>query len=76
MNNIFHIRKRLGLSQAAFGDAIGVSQGNVSHYEQGRHEVPPDVARRVIEAASARDVLVTFDDIYGASRMHRNEEAA
>ncbi len=64
MNNILQIRKRLGLSQATFGEAIGVSQGNVSHYEQGRQEVPPDVARRVIAAAEALGQVVTFDDIY------------
>lgn len=64
MNNIYSIRQRLALSQEAFGKAIGVSQGNVSHYEQGRQEVPPDVARRVIAAAAERGHVVTFDDIY------------
>ena len=64
MNNILQIRKRLGLSQVAFGKAIDVSQGNVSHYEQGRQEVPPEVARRVIAAAEALGHVVTFDDIY------------
>ena len=64
MNNIHQIRKRLGLSQAAFGEAIGVSQGNVSHYEQGRQEVPPDAARRVISAAESHGHALTFDDIY------------
>ena len=51
MNNILPIRQLLGMSQVEFGLAIGVSQGNVSHYEQGRQEVPPDVARRLISAA-------------------------
>ena len=64
MNNILQIRKQLGLSQVAFGKAINVSQGNVSHYEQGRQEVPPEVARRVIAAAEALGHAVTFDDIY------------
>ena len=64
MNNILSIRQRLGLSQAEFGAAIKVSQGNVSHYEQQRQEVPPDVARRVITAARKRGLSVSFDDIY------------
>lgn len=68
MNNIFSIRKRLGLSQADFGAAIGVSQGNVSHYERGRQEVPPHVARQIIEAAAKAGLTVTFDDIYGELR--------
>jgi len=64
MNNILSIRQRLGLSQAAFGEAIDVSQGNVSHYELGRQQVPPDVARRVISAAAKHGVALSFDDIY------------
>ena len=64
MNNIIHIRKLIGISQAELGAAIGVSQGNVSHYEQGRQEVPPDVARRLISAAKERGLVLTFNDVY------------
>lgn len=64
MNNILTIRERLKLSQAAFGKAIGVTQGNVSHYEHGQ-EVPPDVARRVIAAAAQHGLQISFDHIYG-----------
>lgn len=68
MNNIRQIRQLLGLSQAAFGDAIGVTQGNVSFYEMGVQDVPPKVARRLIEAAAKRGHELTFDDIYSTSR--------
>lgn len=64
MNNVQTIRKRLGLSQAAFADAIGVSQGNISHIEQGRQEVMPALAREIIKAAAAKGLELTFDDIY------------
>ena len=64
MNNILPIRQLLGMSQVEFGLAIGVSQGNVSHYEQGRQEVPPDVARRLISAAKERVIVLTFNDVY------------
>jgi putative transcriptional regulator len=67
MNNIRQIRQLLGLSQTAFGEAIGVSQGNVSFYELGQ-DVPPKVARKVIEAAAARGVELTFDDIYADTK--------
>jgi len=63
MNNILRIRQLLGLSQKAFGDAIGVSQGNVSHYEHGQ-DVPAAVARRLIDAAAQHGVHLGFDDIY------------
>jgi putative transcriptional regulator len=64
MNNLKHVRKKLGLSQAAFAKVLGVSQGNVSHYEKRRQNVPPAVARRAIAVASERNVHITFDDIY------------
>jgi len=63
-SNIHQIRNLLGLTQAAFAEAIGVTQGNVSHYEQGRQEVSPGVARRIIAACAQRGITVTFDDIY------------
>lgn len=65
-NNIKRVREQLGLSQAAFAAAIGVSQGNVSHYERQRQAVPPKVARLVIAAAQERGVHISFDDIYTA----------
>lgn len=64
MNKIRHIRQMLGMSQEQLGKAIGVTQGNVSHYEAQLQNVPPDVARRVIQAAAARGGVVTFNDIY------------
>ena len=64
MNKILEIRTNFGLSQRALADALALSQGNVSHYERGRQEVPPDVARRLISFAESRGVALTFDDIY------------
>lgn len=73
MNNIRLIRQRLNLSQEKFGQAIGVTQGNISHYEAQLQNVPPDVARRVIEAAASMGVVVTFNDIYDCDQA---EDAA
>lgn len=54
------------MSQASFAEAIGVSQGNISHYECQHQDVSPDVARRTIAAARKHGVSVSFDDIYVA----------
>lgn len=67
MNSIRHIRERLQLTQAALAAALGVTQGNVSHYERGQG-VPQAVARKLIEVASDRGVQVTFDDIYAPAQ--------
>jgi transcriptional regulator with XRE-family HTH domain len=64
MHNLLSIRKRLGVSQADLGEALGLSQGNVSHYECDRQPIPPDVARRIIKLAAERGHTVSFDDIY------------
>lgn len=69
MNNINMIRQQLGMSQADFGAAIGVTAGNVSHYERQAQEVPPAIARKVIAVAAERGFILSFDDIYGAQRV-------
>ena len=63
MTNFKRIRVLLGLTQAAIGAELGVTQGNVSFYEKGQ-TVPPDVARRLIELARVRGHEITFDDVY------------
>jgi len=34
--NMFALRKQFGLEQPEIADALGVSQGQISHYESGR----------------------------------------
>lgn len=64
MNPISSIRARLGVTQAAMAEGIGVSQGNVSNYEHGQ-TMPPDVSKRLICFAADHGVQITFNDIYG-----------
>jgi DNA-binding transcriptional regulator YiaG len=66
MSAIQTIRKQLGLSQAELAAAINVSAGNVSHYEVRGQTVPPEVARRLIQAAAERGIVITFDDVYAS----------
>lgn len=63
MNGIKAIRTQLGLTQQAFAEGIGVSQGNVSFLERGQ-TVMPDVARRVIDLAERSGFRCSFDDVY------------
>lgn len=64
MNAFATIRHRLDVTQSELAAALCVSQGNVSHYEQGRHAVPPKVARRLIEFAKSKGHEVTFEQVY------------
>lgn len=63
MNAIQTIRKKIGVTQAEFAAGIGVSQGNVSHYENGQ-TVPPVVGSRIIKYAKEKGVVLSFDDLY------------
>jgi putative transcriptional regulator len=68
MNRIRLIRRCLGLTQAQLAGPLGMSQGNVGHYEQGQ-TVPPDVAAKLIEYAKTLGVTLTFDHIYGTAEL-------
>lgn len=78
MNNVLSIRQRFGMSQDAFGGLIGVTQGNVSHYENGRQDPPPDVAKRIIEEGAKLGIRLTYDDVYGPVEInsHRSSPSA
>lgn len=65
MNNVKAIREKLGLTQAALAEAIGCTQGNVWHYEQGQ-AIPPRMAEKLIAHAKSMGHEITFNDVYGA----------
>lgn len=44
---------------------LGVSQGNVGHYELREQTMLPDGARKLIHEAALRGHRVTYEDIYG-----------
>jgi putative transcriptional regulator len=64
-NLLKQIRLRMGMTQQEFADMLGVSQGNVGHYELRGQTMPPDVARFLIMKAADRGHRVTYEDIYG-----------
>jgi putative transcriptional regulator len=75
MNSFRSIRQRLGLSQAAIADALGVTQSNVSFYEnEARPQtVPPAVASKLIELARSRGLAIGFDHVYGAAALPNHD---
>lgn len=77
MSTFKTIRTRLGLTQAAIADELGVSQGNVSFYENKERPqpVPPKVAEKLIAAAASRGLAISFDHIYGAADLPAPEAA-
>lgn len=60
------LRQRLGMTQAELGEALGMSQMNVSLYERGQ-SLRPEVAKQLIDLAASRGVQIDFNVIYGAT---------
>ena len=64
MNQILNLRKKLGISQAALGIALGCSQKNISLYEHGQ-SLPSEAAKKLIKFARSVGCLITYEDVYG-----------
>lgn len=65
MNAMKQIREALGVTQGAFADAIDATAGAFYFYESGRSEPKPDTARKIIEFARSRGLLIDFNHVYG-----------
>lgn len=65
------------MSQSAIAEALGVTQSNVSFYENETkpQTVPPAVAARLIEVARAGGLSITYDSVYGAAELPPEEPA-
>jgi len=64
-NRLKQIRLRMGMTQQQFADMLGITQGNVGHYESRDQTMMPEGAKRLIVEAALRGHLVTYEDIYG-----------
>lgn len=64
-NRIREVRVMMGMTQVQFAQMLGMTQGNVGHYENKDQTVPPDVARRLILEARSRGHVLSFSDVYG-----------
>jgi transcriptional regulator with XRE-family HTH domain len=64
MNPLTDLRKRLKLSQAELGLAIGVGQSVVSMYERGDCQMGVDKALKLVAFARARGVKVKMESLY------------
>ena len=60
MTNLQRMRKKKGISQKEFADALGVTQGTVSAWESGRWDPTVENLRAV-----AKVLGVTVDELIG-----------
>lgn len=63
MSRFLEIRSILGMTQQEMAEVLGCVQSNVSFLDRGQ-TITPDVAGKLIDAARALGVALTFDHIY------------
>lgn len=64
MNNLKLYRVKAGVTQTDLADAIGLTQGAVSHYEAGRRLPTLDDCRLIVGAFNKMGINVTLDDVF------------
>lgn len=68
MSRFLEIRNLLGMTQLEMAEVLGCVQSNVSFLDRGQ-TITPEVACRLVEAARALGLGLTFDHIYGTGPL-------
>ncbi|WP_427838888.1 helix-turn-helix transcriptional regulator [Actinobacillus pleuropneumoniae] len=64
MNKILIFRKEIGLTQMELANEIGITQGALGHYEQGRRKPSLAMSRKLVEALNKFGANVSIDDVF------------
>lgn len=62
--NIKTFRTEQKLTQAEFAEKLGLTQGAISHYENGRRPLDKPVADKIIAYAGSVGVELTYNDVF------------
>jgi putative transcriptional regulator len=68
MSRFHQIRRLLGLSQIEMAEVLGCVQSNVSFLDRGQ-TITPDAAAKIIAAAKAMGVALSYDHVYGTAPL-------
>lgn len=60
MNKIKYIRQRLGLSQQAFGEKIGLTRSYICLLEQGKRSIGRNVIQKIKDTMPEIDANIFF----------------
>jgi transcriptional regulator with XRE-family HTH domain len=74
MSRFLEIRNLLGMTQIEMAEVLGCVQSNVSFLDRGQ-TITPEVASRLVDAARALGLGLTFDHIYATGQPLRLHEA-
>lgn len=64
MSNMKTIREKVGVTQAALAQTVGLTQGAIAHYENDRRKPGLEECRRIVAALNSSGAGVTLDDVF------------
>lgn len=70
------LRKRLGVTQQALADAIGLTFQQVQKYERGQNRISASVLHRIARALSNAEIAWFFEGAPGGSEVADDSRAA
>lgn len=63
-NRLLEVRQKIGISQAELAIGLGVTPGNISHIETGKHALSVDLAKSLIAFCASKNILISLDEIF------------
>lgn len=66
MSNLKKFREKAGITQAQLAEKVGMTQGAIAHYENGRRKPGLSECRALVAALNASGVKCTLDQLFPA----------
>jgi putative transcriptional regulator len=64
MSNLKQVREKAQVTQAALADEVGITQGAIAHYENGRRKPGLAEARQIVAALNKLGAKCRLDDVF------------
>lgn len=64
MSNLKKYREKASITQSALAEKVGMTQGAIAHYENGRRTPSLDGARQIVAALNALGATCSLADVF------------
>lgn len=64
MQNLRELRNKANLTQSELASLVGLTQGSIGHYENGKRELSVTEAKKIINVLASKGVHCTLDGLY------------
>lgn len=66
MSNLKKFREKAGITQAQLAEKVGMTQGAIAHYENGRRTPGLNECRLIVVALTSAGAACTLDQLFPA----------